>query len=92
MTRSELIQHLTKNQKHLTVVDLTKILDVIFNTLAESLEHNCRIELRGFGTFSLHHRPARSARNPKTGEKIYVPEKKMVHFKPSKKVAERLNK
>ena len=59
--------------------------------MVETLEKSERIEIRGFGSFSLHYRPARKGRNPKTGEPVVLPEKYVPHFKPGKELRERVN-
>lgn len=87
MTKSELIQSLYEQwpEREFPAMrreELQEAVDRIFDLLAEALAAGERIELRGFGAFSLHDIPARRGRNPRTGESVAVPAKKSVHFKP----------
>ena len=84
LIKSDLIRLLADKQGHLSFEDVEYSVNSILEKLTEALEGGERIEIRGFGTFSLHHRPARDGRNPKTGEKIPVREKYAPHFKPGK--------
>ena len=92
MTKSDLILKLTEKNNFLFQKDIQKIIDVFFETLSESLENGKRVELRGFGAFGIKEREARIARNPRTGEPVAVPAKKMPFFKMGKKMRERMNK
>lgn len=91
MTKSELIDSLFEKQSHLTHKDVELAVKTVLEEISKSLEHNDRIEIRGFGSFSLHHRPARTGRNPKTGEPVAIPQKYVPHFKPGKEMRERVN-
>ena len=93
MSRKKLIRQLKfKNQK-LNQSELEEVLDIFSKSLVDSLKKGQNIELRGFGTFFVKKIKEKfSARNPKTGEIIYVPEKNKVRFKPSKKLKEYINK
>ena len=81
MTRSELIMTLVNRQKHLALGDITLAVKSVLDLLSGALASGERIEIRGFGSFSLHHRAARVGRNPKTGASIWVPGKYVPHFK-----------
>ena len=91
MTKSELIEILLKRQAHLSYSDVEQAVNMIMDSLSDSLINNERIEIRGFGSFSLHHRAAKQGRNPKTGESIALPAKRVAHFKPGKELRERVN-
>ncbi|OSI13314.1 integration host factor subunit beta [Neisseria canis] len=96
MTKSELMIRLAevfaaKNGNQLQAKDVEYSVKVLVDTLTRSLAKGQRIEIRGFGSFDLNHRPARIGRNPKTGEKVEVPEKYVPHFKPGKELRERVD-
>lgn len=91
MTKSQLIEALALRQTHLTQKDVELSVRLILDRMANALVRDDRIEIRGFGSFSLHHRPARLARNPKTGEAVFAPAKRVPHFKPGKEMRERVN-
>lgn len=91
MTKSELIQALTLKQAHLLQKDIELSVKLILDRVAQALGRDDRVEIRGFGSFSLHHRAARIGRNPKTGETVRVPPKRVPHFKPGKEMRERVN-
>jgi integration host factor subunit beta len=82
MTRSELITALADRQPHLLRHDVELAVNCILTQMADALVQGERIEIRGFGSFDLRHRPARIARNPRTGETVDLPAKVVVHFKP----------
>lgn len=84
MTRSDLVDQLAERFAQLTHRDAELAVKTILDALAEALENNHRVEIRGFGSFSITHRPARIGRNPRSGEQVVVPEKRMPHFKPGK--------
>ncbi len=84
MTRSELIEKLASNQTHLSHADVELAVRAIIDELSGALSGGHRIEIRGFGSFALHHRPPRVGRNPKTGEAVALPAKYVPHFKPGK--------
>jgi integration host factor subunit beta len=92
MTRSELIQQLAEKHRQLTQADIEVAVKTILEHMAVSLAAGDRIEIRGFGSFSLNIRPPRIGRNPKTGEKVHVPEKAVPHFKSGKELRERVDK
>ena len=91
MTKSELIQKITNKNSFLYQKDIYKIIDTLFNTVTKALKDGDRVELRGFGTFSTKLRDARIGRNPKTGEPVAIPKKKMPFFKMGKSMKERIN-
>lgn len=91
MTKSELIEALAKKQPHLALKDVDLAVDCIIEQMSQALIANRRIEVRGFGAFSLHYHPARVGRNPKTGEFINLSAKYLLHFKPGKELRDRVN-
>lgn len=91
MTKSELIQRLAEHNPHLTLKEVEKIVNTIFEKITDTLKQGGRVELRGFGAFSVKHRDARKGRNPRTGETVFVEAKKMPFFKTGKALRERLN-
>ena len=91
MTKSELIQSLAAGQPHLHERDVELAVNGILNRMSEALSAGERIEVRGFGSLSLHFRPARMGRNPKTGAAVYVPAKYVPHFKPGRELRRRVN-
>ncbi len=91
MTKSELILKITNKNSFLYQKDVYKIVDTLFNTVSNALKNGDRIELRGFGTFTTKLRDARIGRNPKTGEPVAIPKKKMPFFKMGKSMKERIN-
>lgn len=91
MTKSELIAHLVHQNPHLYQRDVERIVNTIFDEISEALARGDRVELRGFGAFSVKHRPARTGRNPRTGEPVPVDAKTVPYFKTGKELRERLN-
>ncbi len=91
MTKSELIEVLARKQSQLAYRDNELAVKTILEYMSASLSSGERIEIRGFGSFSLHFRPARSGRNPKSGEPVSLPAKYVPHFKPGKELRERVN-
>ena len=91
MTKSELIEQLSKQQSHLAFQDVELAVKCILEQMSQSLATNERIEVRGFGSFSLHHRKPRMGRNPKTGDAVSLTEKYVPHFKPGKELRERVD-
>lgn len=91
MTKSELIEVLAKKQSHLSYRDVEQAVKTLLEHMSEALAGGERIEIRGFGSFSLHERPPRVGRNPKTGEPVHLPGKWVPHFKPGKELRERVN-
>lgn len=92
MIKSELIARLVEANPHLYQRDVERIVNTIFEEITNTLAEGNRVELRGFGAFSVKHRPARVGRNPRTGETVNVPEKHVPYFKTGKDLRERLNK
>ncbi len=91
MTKSELIESLAERQKHLAANDVELAVKSVLEQMSQSLSTGERIEIRGFGSFSLHYRPPRMGRNPKTGDAVALPGKHVPHFKPGKELRERVN-
>ena len=91
MTKSELIEKLTVSQSQRTAKDMELAVKMILDQMADSLARGERIEIRGFGSFSLHYRAPRMGRNPKTGDPVSLPGKYVPHFKPGKELRERVN-
>ncbi len=91
MTKSELIERMAGDQTHLSQADVELAVRCILEQLSTALAEGERIEIRGFGSFSLHYRPPRMGRNPKTGEAVALPGKYVPHFKPGKALRERVN-
>ncbi len=91
MTKSELIELIARSQGHLAQRDVELAVKTMLEHMSEALASGERIEVRGFGSFSLHHRPPRIGRNPKTGEPVSLPGKHVPHFKPGKQMRERVD-
>ena len=91
ITRSELIEALVEKQPHLAHRDVELAVKTVLERMSHAAEQGERIEIRGFGSFSLHYRPKRVARNPKTGDAVVVPDKFSPHFKPGKELKERVD-
>lgn len=91
MTKSELIEAIARKQRHLPAKDVELAVKRVLEIMSESLANGQRIEIRGFGSFSLHYRPPRMGRNPKTGEAVALAGKHVPHFKPGKDLRERVN-
>ena len=91
MTKSELIESIARKQKHLPAKDVELSVKHLLELMSDALASGERIEIRGFGSFSLHYRPARMGRNPKTGEAVALAGKHVPHFKPGKDLRERVN-
>jgi integration host factor subunit beta len=91
MTKSELIEALAAKQNQLTQKDIDAATKTLLEHMSQALAAGERIEIRGFGSFSLHHRPARTGRNPKTGTTVELPAKHVPHFKPGKELRDRVN-
>jgi integration host factor subunit beta len=92
MTKSELIARLAEANPHLFQRDVERIVSTIFEEITEALVRGDRVELRGFGAFSVKQRDARTGRNPRTGESVEVDSKTVPFFKTGKLLRERLNK
>jgi integration host factor subunit beta len=91
MTKSELIEKLAESLSHLSARDVEIAIKEILEMMAQSLSKGDRIEIRGFGSFSLHYRAPRVGRNPKTGQAVELSGKYVPHFKPGKELRERVN-
>jgi len=91
MTKSELIEALARRQAHLKADDVDLAVKTLLEQMSGALSSGERIEIRGFGSFSLHFRPPRIGRNPKTGDSVALPGKHVPHFKPGKELRERVN-
>ncbi|MCB1555813.1 MAG: integration host factor subunit beta [Alphaproteobacteria bacterium] len=91
MTKSELIQRLAEKNPHLYLRDVEKIVETFFAEIGNALARGDRVELRGFGTFSVKERDARTGRNPRTGESVSVAAKRLPFFKTGKGLRDRLN-
>lgn len=91
MTKSELIQHIAELNPHLYHRDVERIVSTIFDEISEALARGDRVELRGFGAFSVKQRAARVGRNPRTGTAVSVSQKRIPFFKTGKQLRERLN-
>lgn len=91
MTKSELIEILSRKQGHLAAKDVELAVKGVLEQMSNALAGGRRIEIRGFGSFSLHYRPPRMGRNPKTGEAVALAGKFVPHFKPGKDLRERVN-
>ena len=87
MTKSELIEQLADKLSHLSAKDVEQSIKEILELMAQSLSKGDRIEIRGFGSFSLHYRAPRVGRNPKTGESVELTGKYVPHFKPGQRIA-----
>ncbi|MEL6300594.1 MAG: integration host factor subunit beta [Pseudomonadota bacterium] len=91
MTKSELIELIARKQRHLPAKDVELAVKHLLELMSDSLSHGDRIEIRGFGSFSLHFRPPRQGRNPKTGAAVALSGKHVPHFKPGKDLRDRVN-
>ena len=91
MIRSELIKKLEDENPELKAQEIEKIVDLFFNQIVQRLADGGRVELRGFGAFSTRQRDSRKGRNPRTGETVDVPAKRVPYFKPGKEIREKLN-
>lgn len=92
MIKSELVANLTRANPHLMQRDIEIIVNTVFEEIVTALSRGDRVELRGFGAFSVKQRPPRIGRNPRTGESVSVEEKFVPYFKSGKELRERLNK
>jgi len=91
IVKSKLLKQLSENYPNFLKKDLEKLTDIILNEIKRALKRGDRVELRGFGVFSTNIQKASIRRNPKTGEKVNVPEKKTIHFKMAKEMFKKLN-
>ena len=93
MSRARLIKHLKKNNPKINISEIENVIEIFCNEIEKALKDGSRVELRGFGTFFVKKIIEKhSAKNPRTGELIYIPEKNKVRFKPSKKLKDFINK
>ncbi len=91
LTKSELVARINREQPQLSEQDVELAVNSILERMASALAAGERIEIRGFGSMTLHYRPPRTGRNPKTGAQVRVPEKYVPHFKPGAGLRERVN-
>ncbi len=91
MIKSELIQRVAQANPHLYQRDVERIINTVFGEIGSALSRGDRVELRGFGAFSVKHRPARTGRNPRSGAPVQVSAKTVPYFKTGKELRERLN-
>lgn len=91
MTKSELIERIAAKQPQLSVKDIELAVKTVLEHMSQTLSSGERIEIRGFGSFSLHYREPRQGRNPKTGDTVELEGKHVPHFKPGKEMRERVN-
>lgn len=91
MIRSELLLELAKENPGMRIDEIERVVDVFFDEIAQRLASGGRVELRGFGAFSTRARDPRKGRNPRTGESVEVPGKRVPYFKPGKEMRQRLN-
>ena len=91
MTKSELIERIAKNERHLTATDVDLAIKTIIDEMTAALAQGQRIEIRGFGSFSLQYRAPRVGRNPKTGDAVSLGAKYLPRFKPGKELRDRVN-
>lgn len=91
MTKSELIERIAAKQEQLPPKDVELAVKMVLERMTQSLVHNQRIEIRGFGSFCLHFRAPRMGRNPKTGDTVELSGKYVPYFKPGKELRERVN-
>ncbi len=88
MTRSDLVEALAERFGQLTHRDAEFAVKALLEAMSDALARGHRIELRGFGSFTISHRPPRMGRNPRSGEQVAIPEKRVPHFKPGKALRE----
>lgn len=91
MTKSELIEQIALRKNDLSIKQVESAVKLLLDYMTETLANGGRIEIRGFGSFSLNYREARKGRNPKTGESVYLDGKYVPHFKPGKELREQVN-
>jgi integration host factor subunit beta len=91
MTKSDLIELLARQQSQLAHKDVEQAVRCVLEQLSHAIASGQRIEIRGFGSFCLHHRPPRTGRNPKTGDTVALDSKFIPHFKPGKEMRDRVN-
>lgn len=91
MTKSELVEQLAEKNTWLTRKDAEMIVNLVFDSISEALKRGEKVEIRGFGSFTVRERGAREARNPKSGDVVKIPAKKTPFFKTGKELRERVN-
>jgi integration host factor subunit beta len=91
MTKADLVERVAKDAD-LTKKDAEQLVEIVFDSIVASLNEGQKIELRGFGSFRVRQRNARSGRNPKTGAPVDIPAKRVAYFKPGKELKELINK
>lgn len=91
MKKSELVLKMKEKNDGFDADILSKAVESVFNSISEGLSHNSRVEIRGFGAFSVLSKPARVGRNPRTGEPVQIAAKNVVHFKSGKELKEAVN-
>ncbi len=91
MNRSNLIANLAHKHIQLTVADVDVSVKTMLDAMSNKLAEGGRVEIRGFGSFSVHSRPSKLGRNPRTGESVLIPETHVPHFKPGLELKERVN-
>lgn len=91
MTKSELIEQIAAQQSELSVKEVESAVRLILDDITDTLADGGRVEIRGFGSFSLHYREPRTGRNPKTGDSVSLSGKHVPHFKPGKELREQVN-
>ena len=91
MTRSELIESIANKNPNLLLSEIEKIVSVIFSSMTGALARGDRVEFRGFGVFSIHKRAPRIAQNPRTGDKVQIGNRNIVHFRVGKELHEKMN-
>ncbi len=92
MTKSDLVEKLAEKIEYLTKKDCEAIIETVFENMKYALQKGDKIEIRGFGSFTIRTRKAKEGRNPKTGEKVFIPEKKIPFFKVGKELREMINR
>ncbi|MBC7197133.1 integration host factor subunit beta [Deferribacteraceae bacterium V6Fe1] len=90
MTKSELIEKLSEEYPDMTKKQIEFIVNGVFSSIKDTLKSGGKVEIRGFGSFKVREKSAKTGRNPKTGEKVEVPAKKVPYFKPGKEIKEQL--
>lgn len=90
MTKADLVENVAK-EAEMTKKDAEQLVEIIFDSIVSTLNKGEKIELRGFGSFRVRHRNARKGRNPKTGEAVNIPAKRVAYFKPGKDLKELIN-
>ncbi len=91
MTKSDLVEKIAKKFDQLPLKDVELGTKIILDKMIDELAEGGRVEVRGFGSFSIHHRAPRTGRNPRTGDKVILPAKYVPHFKPGKELREQVN-